>query len=124
MYKSIAATLVSTVAMANSVPIYGSYPGWVVGSGNLGINIQVTIDLTCTDCQANNPIWNQVLATQWKGATVQDQVYWAFSPMPLVYHIHGFQVNQLVPYLQALFAEQGNCLLDQYKDWCYESAQI
>ena len=118
------ASVLAGLVVANSIPIYGSYPGWVVGSGRANINVEIALDLVCTDSQANNPIWNQVLASPWLDGTVQDQVYWAYSTYPLPYHVHTFQVTQLVPYFQALCAEQGNCLLDQYKDWCFEDAQI
>jgi len=60
-----------------------------------------------------------VLDEPWLGGTVRDQVYWAYTPFPLPYHIHTFQVTQVVPYLQALCYEQGNCLLNEYKDYCY-----
>ena len=94
-----AAALLTTLAAANSVPIYGSYPGWVVGEGRTGITVEIHIDLMCSDCQANNPIWNEVLATPWLDGTVADQVHWAYNPFPLPYHVHTFQVTQVVPYL-------------------------
>lgn len=84
--------------VAAGAPIYGTYPGWVVGSGQAGITVEVAIDLLCTDCFANNDIWNQVLASPWLGSTVQDHVYWAFTPFPLPYHVHSFQVHQVIPY--------------------------
>ena len=109
----------AALASANSVPIYGTYPGWVQGQGKTGIQVQIVMDLLCSACQYYNPIWDATLQTPWLDGTVADQVYWAYSPFPLPYHLHSFQVTQVVPYLQALCAEQGNCLLDQYKDWVY-----
>ena len=53
-----ALALLLTSVAANSVPIYGTYPGWVIGNGQAGINVEVVIDLLCTDCMANNDIWN------------------------------------------------------------------
>ena len=92
MFKYFTAALLSTAsfALSNSVPVYGSYPGWVNGSGHAGINVEVFIDLTCSDCQANNPVWNEVLASPWLDGTVADQVYWAYTPFPLPYHVHAF----------------------------------
>ena len=114
--------LLSTAALAfsNSTPVYGTYPGWVNGKGRVGITVEIFLDLTCSDCQAENPTWNELLDTEWLDGTVRDQVYWAYNPIPLPYHVHGFQVAQVVPYLQALCAEEGNCLLNEYKDFCYD----
>ncbi len=67
-----AASLLTTLAAANSVPIYGTYPGWVVGEGRTGINVEIHLDLMCSDSAANNPIWNEVLATPWLDGTVAD----------------------------------------------------
>ncbi len=123
MNKTVAAMLVAAVnAFSNNVPVYGSYPGWVVGSGHAGISVEIYLDLLCSACQGNNPIWNELLATPWLDGTVADQVIWHYTPFPLPYHTHAFQVAQVVPYLQALCAEDaGQCaLLDQYKDYCYE----
>ncbi len=52
MLNFVSAALLSTSAFAlsNSVPVYGTYPGWVVGSGRAGINVEVFIDLMCSDC--------------------------------------------------------------------------
>ena len=99
-------------AFSNSVPVYGSYPGWIVGSGRTGISVEIHLDLTCSDSKANNPIWSEVLATPWLDGTVADQVYWYYTPFPLPYHIHTFQVTQIVPYLQSLCAvDAGQCNL-------------
>ena len=97
MFRNIVAALVAT--LAQTAPVYGTYPGWVVGNGKANINVQVAIDLVCTDCMAANPIWNEVLQTSWLDSTVQDQVFWGYSPFPLPYHVHTFQVTQVVPYL-------------------------
>lgn len=104
------------------MPIYGQYPGWVVGEGRTGIVVEIYLDLLCSACQGNNPVWNTLLQTEWLDGTVADQVYWTYTPFPLPYHTHSFQVTQIVPYLQALCAQDSsNCdLQNQYKDYCYE----
>ena len=49
MNKTIAAMLVAAVsAFSNNVPVYGSYPGWVVGSGRTGISVEIYLDLLCS----------------------------------------------------------------------------
>jgi hypothetical protein len=100
MNKIIAAAVTHTALVsANSVPIYGQYPGWVQGEGRTGIVVEIFLDLLCSACQGNNPTWNEVLQTEWLDGTVSDQVHWAYTPFPLPYHVHSFQVTQIVPYL-------------------------
>ena len=50
--KTFAAALMATSAMAfsNSIPIYGTYPGWSDGLGLAKIEISLFFDLTCSDC--------------------------------------------------------------------------
>jgi len=50
--KNFAAVLLTTSAMAfsNSIPIYGTYPGWTDGLGLAKIEISFFLDLTCSDC--------------------------------------------------------------------------
>ena len=105
MHKTIAALMIAAAnAFSNSVPVYGSYPGWVVGSGRTGISVEIYLDLLCSACQGENPVWNELLATPWLDGTVADQVFWHYTNFPLPYHTHSFQVGQVVPYLQALAA--------------------
>lgn len=107
MSRFLSAALLSTLTLANSVPIYGSYPGWITGSGAAGINVELVIDLLCADCMRGNSVWNEVLSTSFLDGVVSDHVFWAYSPFPLSYHVHAFQVAQMVPYFQALCIEQG-----------------
>jgi len=75
MNKFIASALVSTTLAAwtaNSVPVYGTYPGWTVGEGRTGISVEIFLDLLCSDCQGENPVWNELLATPWLDGTVAD----------------------------------------------------
>ena len=57
-------------SLANTVPIYGQYPGWIVGSGQTGIVVEIYLDLMCSDSKANNPIWAETLQTDWLNGTV------------------------------------------------------
>ena len=53
MNKFVASALVSSTLAAwqdNSVPVYGTYPGWVVGEGRTGISVEIFLDLMCSDC--------------------------------------------------------------------------
>lgn len=75
---------------ANSVPIYGTYPGWVQGEGRTGIVVEIYIDLMCSVSAAVNPAWEATLDTPWLDGTVRDQVYWTYTVFPLPYHVHAF----------------------------------
>ena len=44
-------------SVAGSAPVYGTYPGWVVGKHQANINVEIVIDFMCSDSAANNPIW-------------------------------------------------------------------
>ena len=73
MYKTTAAMMALIgFANANSVPIYGSYPGYTVGNGKTGITIELFFDYLCSACQSENPIINAVLEKEWLGSTVED----------------------------------------------------
>lgn len=73
MKSNIASLIIAaTSAFNNNVPVYGSYPGWVVGSGRTGISVEIYLDLLCGGCQTNNPIWNELLTTPWLDGTVAD----------------------------------------------------
>jgi hypothetical protein len=50
--KTFGAALLVTSAMAfsNSIPIYGTYPGWTDGLGLAKIEISLFLDLLCSDC--------------------------------------------------------------------------
>lgn len=60
----------ASFALDNSVPVYGSYPGWTVGKGRTGISVEIYVDLLCSACAGNNDVWNEVLASDWLTGTV------------------------------------------------------
>ena len=74
--------------ISNSIPIYGTYPGWVEGPAKVGIHIEVFYDLLCSDSKAANPVVEQMLATKWLDGTVAEQISIAYTPFPLPYHNH------------------------------------
>ena len=78
------------VAVPNSRPIYGTYPGWIQGGRKAGIDILLFEDFMCSDCLAFNPIWEETLTQSWLGSTVQDQIAYAVTPFPLPYHVHAW----------------------------------
>ena len=119
--KATFAFLATAYGLDNNVPVYGAYPGWIVGQGRTGISVEIYMDLLCSGCQAENPIWNQTLASPWLDGTVADQVLWHYTPFPLPYHTHSFQVAQIVPYLISnCLVDSSYCIMDAYKDYCFE----
>jgi hypothetical protein len=70
--KTFVAAVLATSAMAftNSIPIFGTYPGWTDGLGLAKIEISFFLDLLCSDCAAENPVINQLMTTPWLNGTV------------------------------------------------------
>ena len=43
------------------------------------------------------------------------------TPFPLPYHVHSYQVMQLVPYFMALCDTGAGCYSNEYKDFAFEN---
>ena len=122
MTRTFMTAAIAAFASANNTPIYGNYPGWVEGGGKAGIQIEVFFDFLCSACLAENPVWEETLTQTWLDGTVLDQLNVAYTPFPLPYHIHSWQVGQLVPFFNDLCTEDSTqCALnDQYKDFSFK----
>ena len=73
MFKTAAlAVSLTSLASANSTPIFGYYPGYTVGNGKTGILIELFFDYLCSGCQSENPVIEQLLQHEWLGSTVED----------------------------------------------------
>ena len=112
----------AAATFSNSVPIYGSYPGWKVGSGKTGITLELHYDLLCSDSKALDPVIQSLLATDWLGSTVEDQITVEYSLFPLPYHLHTWQVNQLMPYfMDNCMTDSTQCnMMNDYKEYCWK----
>ena len=45
-----------------------------------------------------------------------------YTPFPLPYHTHSYQVNQLVPYFMDMcIADSTKCYSNEYRDFCYDN---
>ena len=114
------AAALESIALANRTPIYGTYPGYTVGKGKTGISIELFFDYLCSACQSENPIMNELLTQEWLGSTVEDQIYVSYTPFPLPYHIHTYEVSRLVPYFMDLcIYDSTQCFSNQYRDFTY-----
>ena len=122
MRSLVSSAVLAALANANSIPIYGTYPGYVQGSGATGITVEVFMDYLCSDCYNLNPVLEDVLTQEWLGGTVADQIALAITPFPLPYHVHSYQVAELVPYFMDLAIETSNSvsLSNAYRDLSFE----
>ena len=123
MFKTTALiAALNGLVSANNTPIYGSYPGYSIGSGATGIEIELFFDYLCSACQSENPVIEKLLQEEWLGGTVADQVTVRYTPFPLPYHTHAYQVNQLVPYFMDLcIADSTQCFNNEYRDFSYDN---
>ena len=123
MYSLFNVAALSAVTYAysgNSTPIYGTYPGWLEGSNSKNIQIELFEDYLCSDCKALNPVFEEFLDTAFLDGTVRDAVTVGLTPFPLPYHVHTYQVNQLVSYFMDLCVSGKGCYSNEYKDFAYE----
>ena len=111
----------TTAVFSNSIPIYGTYPGWKEGGNKANITLEIHYDLLCEDSKALNPIIEELLATKWLDGTVKDQITIEYTLFPLPYHLHAWQVNQLMPYfIDQCMADSNKCMMDKYKDYAFK----
>ena len=110
------------MAFANSTAIFGRYPGWTEGKDQANIQIELFEDYLCGDCKAFNPIWEEVLATKWMDGTVSDYIRVGTTIYPLGYHVHSYEVAQMVPYFMNFCESQDSCPMSaEYKDFSFEN---
>ncbi len=122
--KTLFAASLAAIASANSVPIYGYYPGFVQGGNKLNISIEMFYDALCDGSAAQNTVMNSLLTTMWHGAPVFDQISLKITYFPLPYHYHTYQVTELVPYFMDLcVTSPSTCLFNQYKDYAFANVQ-
>jgi|LakMenE01Jun11ns_1017448.scaffolds.fasta_scaffold9834109_3 hypothetical protein len=72
MFKTAFAATLAALASANSIPIYGYYPGYVEGGNAFNISVDLFYDTMCTDSAAQNQVINDLLGHLWHGAPVYD----------------------------------------------------
>lgn len=104
----------------NSVPIFGTFPGYIEGSAASGITVNLIYDYLCSDCLAENPIIEELMQSAFLDGTVADWVQFTYTSFPLPYHTHAYQVNQLVPFFMDLCIESDStCFNDSYRDFAF-----
>ena len=123
--KSAFASLLAasaSAAFSNSVPIYSTYPGWKEGAGKTGITLELHYDLLCEDSKGLDPVIQALLDSEWLGSSVRDQITVEYSLFPLPYHLHTWQVNQLMPYfIDNCMADSTQCnMMNLYKDYSFK----
>ena len=104
----------------NSVPIFGTFPGYIEGSAASGITVNLIYDYMCSDCLAENPVIEELMKAEFQDGTVSDYIQFTYTSFPLPYHVHAYQVNQLVPFFMDLCIESAStCFNDSYRDFSF-----
>lgn len=101
----------SDAKWSNSVPIQSTVPGWQIGTKGADIEFRIFYDLLCPASKADHENLVALLkkASPIEGKTYNDLLNVKITPFVLPYHLHGYNVARVVPYLQDL------CLEDAYK---------
>ena len=63
-----------------------------------------------------------LLLTEWLDGTVSDQITVEYSLIPLPYHLHVWEVNQLMPYfMDNCISDSSSCdMMNKYKDYSFQ----
>lgn len=124
MFKTGIAASLAYLTSANSIPIYGFYPGFVQGGNKFNISIEMFYDAACTDSAQQNDVMNDLLTHTWHGALVSDQISLKISFFSLPYHLHSYQITELFAYFMDLCdVDASTCLFNEYKDYCLENVE-
>ena len=111
----------------NSVPIMANLPGWQIGTKK-GNNLEVRLfyDLLCPYSRDHHTNMLQFLDEFIANETSPkygDVMSVKITPIVLPYHLHSFQVTQVVPFLFDLCESSGGqkCYMDDYASLCFEN---
>ena len=78
-------------AIENSVPVYGTYPGWIQGGNLANIEVDIFFDYLCADTKAAFPLFVAALETKVSDTlTLKDIIRVKASSFPLDYHLHSW----------------------------------
>ena len=87
-------TIIAAIAgltAANSVPIFGTYPGWKQGGNQRNIEVEIFFDYLCADTKAKAPYTIAAFNTEIEdGFTWMDAIELRMSSFPLDYHLHSW----------------------------------
>ena len=87
-------TIIAAVAgltAANSVPIFGTYPGYKQGSNLRNIEVEIFFDYLCADTKATAPYTIAALMTEIEpGFPWISAIELRMSSFPLDYHLHSW----------------------------------
>ena len=107
------------------VPIPTHTPGWQIGNPNADIEIRFFYDLLCPGSKASHYQFKTVLEmdSTTPGKKWKDVLNVKVTPIVLPYHLHAYQVTQVVPYLFDLCAaDQNKCShLDAYAELSWDN---
>ena len=114
-------TALMALGLVNAqVPIPTHTPGWQIGNPVADIEIRFFYDLLCPASKASHYQFKPVLDmdSTFPGKKWRDVLNVKVTPVVLPYHLHSYQVTQVVPYLfDVCAADQSKCsLLDSYAE--------
>ena len=119
MKFAVLATLAGLASAGNPVPVMPTLPGWRLGTPGGEIDVRVFYDLLCPDSMDAHYVWKDLLnkASPINGKTYGDVVDMRVTPFVLPYHVHSFQLTQLIPWMQDMCeADSTQCKMDQYAE--------
>ena len=121
MRSFAAIALTASLVTANSVPIFGTYPGWTQGGNARKIEVEIFFDYLCSDAKASYPYTIEAFNSEAApGMTWLDAIDLRLSSFPLDYHLHSWQVAQVLPYFLDLCTEGTACNMNEYLAFCFE----
>ena len=121
-----AATLlmVNTAEATNSVPITPTLPGWTLGNPLGSVDVRIWYELLCPDAQITHYQWQQLfeMDSPIPGKKYKEIINMRVIPTVLAFHVHAFQVTQIVPYLDMLCQQAYyQCYHDKYAEFAWDN---
>ena len=83
-------------------------------------------DLLCPASRAHHMFLLKFLDTEtgiYPNQKYSDVMSVKITPIVLPYHLHSFQVTQIVPYLFDLCDKEQKCYMDEYAQLCWENLE-
>jgi len=102
MKSALFAALALFLNWVEGAPIQRVPPGWQMGTGGADVKIRVFLDLLCPYSRDAYGVFKELLPkdSPVKGKTYADLIDLKVNVFVLPYHIHSYQLAQIVPYIE------------------------
>ena len=80
--------------------------------------------MLCPDSREAHRIWKQLLPQQSpeNGKSYKEYLSLMVTPFVLPYHVHSYQMTQIIPYLiDVCAANSSQCYMDDYAQFCFDN---